>query len=186
MQWTRRLRFCFISYIIGGAPLMRSVGRSDHHMRTKTRFLVLVSLSAVLVVDRVCAADAVGRVCITPIPTGERWDANDTGARESSTFTVQVDNLPPVQVSTNASSVFTNLSLASEHTMKVRLDGKPLSSFRFSFKGRGDHLRFWYNPFYGSWSLSDVRPGKKCACPKAKASNQAASSNGQGDVCQIS
>lgn len=104
--------------------------------------------------------------------------------RESSTFTVQVDNLAPVQVSTNASGVFTNLSLASEHTMKIRLDGKPLSSFRFSFKRRGDHLRFWYNPFYGSWSLSDVRPGGKCACPKEKASNQAAagSTNEVGEM----
>jgi hypothetical protein len=147
-------------------------------MPAKTHFIVLVSLCMMLLVGSACAADGVGRVCITRIPMGERWDANDTGAKASSTFTVQLDKLAPVPVTTNGSGVFTNLSLAGEHSVKIRLDGKPLTSFRFSFKDRGDHLRLWYNPFYGSWSLSDVLPGEKCACPKPKASNQAASGNG--------
>jgi hypothetical protein len=147
-------------------------------MLAKTHFIVLVSLCMMLLVGSAWAAGGVGRVCITRIPTGERWDANDTGAKESSAFTVQFDKLAPVLVTTNVSGVLTNLSLVGEHSVKIRLDGKPLSSFRFSFKGRGDHLRLWYNPFYGSWSLSDVPPGEKCACPKRKASNQAASGNG--------
>ena len=132
---------------------------------------------AVQVAGKVCSAEPVGRVCITRIPAGDRWDANHTGAKETSTFTVQIDNLSPLRVTTDNSGVFTNLPLASEHSVKIQLDGKPLTSFRFSFKERQDHLRLWYNPFYGSWSLSDVRPGQKCACPKAKASNQAASGN---------
>ena len=147
-------------------------------MPAKTHSLVLLSLCATLISASVCAADGVGRVCITRIPIGERWDANDTGAKESRTFAVQIDKLAPVLVATNASGVLTNLSLAGEHSVSIRLDGKRLTSFRFSFKDRGDHLRLWYNPFYGSWSLSDVRPGQKCACPQAKASNQAASGNG--------
>src|SRR5262249_47972708 len=112
----------------------------------------------------------VGQVCITRIPMGERWDANDTEAKESSAFTVQIDKLAPVLVTTNVSGVFTNLSLAGDHVVRIQLDNKPLTSFRFSFKGRGEHLRLWYSPFYGSWSLWDVRPGEKCACPKARAS----------------
>ena len=132
--------------------------------------IILVGLT-VLAAGRACA-EPVGRVCITAIPVRERWDANDTGATEGSTFAVQVDNLTPVQIRTNSSGVFTNLSLASDHMLKIRLDGKPLTSFHFSFKDSGGHLRLWYNPFYGSWSLSDVRPGGKCACPKAKAPNR--------------
>ena len=130
-----------------------------------------IRLIIVLVAASAWAAEPIGRVCITAVPTGERWDANDTGAREGSTFAVQVDNLVPVQITTNSSGMFTNLSLASDHMLKIRLDGKPLTSFRFSFKDSESHLRLWYNPFYGSWSLSDVRPGGKCACPTAKAPN---------------
>jgi hypothetical protein len=131
-----------------------------------------------LLVADTWAADGVGRVCIARIPMGERWDANDSGAKESSTFIAQFDKLAPVLVTTNVSGVITNLSLSGEHVVSIRMDGKPLTSFRFSFKGRGDHLRLWYNPFYGSWSLSEVRAGGKCSGPKVKASNRAASGNG--------
>jgi hypothetical protein len=139
--------------------------------------IVLASLVLSRLVGDARAADGFGRVCITRIPTGERWDANDTGARESSTFTVQIGQLHPVLVTTNASGLFTNLSRSAEHLVRIRVDGKPLTSFRFSFKGRGDHLRLWYNPFYGSWSLSEVRPGEKCACPESKSSNKADAPN---------
>jgi hypothetical protein len=111
-------------------------------------------------------AGGVGKVCISRVPVGERWDANNTGAKESSKFVIQIDKVAPVLIGTNTSALVTNLSLTAEHSVKIKLDGKPLESFRFSFKGRENHLRLWYNPFYGSWSLWDVRPGEKCACPK--------------------
>src|SRR5262245_36538030 len=144
-------------------------------MSARSHFTVIVSLGVMLLVGNARAADGAGKVCVARIPTGERWDANGTGAKEASTFTIQLDKLAPVLVTTNTSGVFTNLALAGEHSIRIRLDGKPLASFKFSFDGRGDHLRLWYNPFYGSWSLSDVRSGDRCACPKAKASTQAAS-----------
>src|SRR4051812_34986812 len=105
------------------------------------KVIVLASLCAVLLADSACAAEGIGRVCIPRVPMGERWDANDTGANESSAFTIQIDKLPPVLVTTNISKVFTNLSLAGEHSVRIRLESKPLTSFRFSFQGRGDHLR---------------------------------------------
>lgn len=129
---------------------------------------LLLIIGLMLLANGVQAAIATGIVCISRIPSGERWDANDTGAKEGSMFTVQLDKLAPVLVRTNGSGVFTNVSLAGEHSIIIRLDGKPLTSFRFSFKGRADHLRLWYNPFYGTWSLWDVRRGEKCACPKSK------------------
>jgi len=141
---------------------------NQHHTRTRIDFLVLTGLLVRLFASSAFASDDGGTVCIAPIPTAERWDANDTGAKESSTFTTQIDRMPPVLVTTNASGVFTNLSLAGQHSVKIQLDGKPLTSFRFSFKGRGNHLRLWYNSFYGTWSLSDLRPGERCACPGAK------------------
>ena len=117
------------------------------------------------------AVESVGSVCVQAISKGESWKANDTGATERSIFTVQVDSLPAFHISTNTSGVFTNLSLATYHVVKIQLDGKPLTSFRFTFKKRGDHMRLWYSPFYGTWSLSDVRAGEQCACSR-KPSNQ--------------
>src|SRR4051794_3426570 len=101
----------------------------------------LLSLCIMQVAGRACAADRVGKVCIPSIPMGERWNANDTGAKDTSTFTIQLDELAPVLVATNASGTFTNLVRAGEHSLSIRLDGKHLSSFRFSFRDRGHHLR---------------------------------------------
>jgi hypothetical protein len=139
--------------------------------RSQLRFVALVFMAASVFVSRIEAADGVGKVCVQKISVNTRWDANDTGAREGSTFTVQIDDLPAITVTTNSSGVFTNLSLAKKHLVKIKLDGKALTSFRFTFQERGDHLRLWYKPFYGTWSLSDVSKGEKCACPKVEPSN---------------
>src|SRR5258706_15555458 len=95
-----------------------------------------------------------GIVCIDPIATNWSREANESGATEKSNFTVQIDSLPPVQISTRSAGVFTNLTMHTTHLAKIRLDGKPLTSFRFSFEqSGGEHLRLWYNEFYGTWSL---------------------------------
>jgi hypothetical protein len=122
------------------------------------------------------AAEGAGKVCIAKIPTGDNWQANDTGATERSIFTVQIDDRPSIQISTNSSGVFTNLSPTAKHLVKVKLDGKPITSFRFSFNEHQDHLRLSYTPFYGTWSLSPIDPGEKCACQNPKSSKKNASS----------
>jgi hypothetical protein len=113
------------------------------------------------------AADETGRVCVEKIASGPgaSWKANGSGATERSIFTVRIDEMPAIKVSTNSSGVFTNLALSGKHLVAIRLDDKPLTSFRFSFEDRPPHLLLWYNEFYGTWSLSDVKPGGKCACP---------------------
>src|SRR5262245_26951246 len=108
------------------------------------------------------ATDTVGSVCVPEIPKGESWKGNDTGAMEQSVFTVQIDKFTPVLISTNSCGVFTNLSLTDAHLVKIQLDGKPLTSFRFTFHERAERLRLWYNPFYGTWSLTDLRPRQTC------------------------
>jgi len=115
---------------------------------------------------RLFAAETTGRVCVQSIPRGESWKANDTGAKESSTFKVQIDKLTPILISTNCSGLFTNLTLGAKHLVEIQLYNKPLTSFRFSFQEeQSEHLRLWYNPFYGTWSLWRVGPHEKCACP---------------------
>jgi hypothetical protein len=106
-------------------------------------------------------ADEAGKVCVEKISINSGWDANDTGASEGSIFAVQIDDLATIYVSTNSSGAFTNLSLNKEHLVKIKLDNKPLTSFRFRFEQRGNYLRLWYNPFYGTWSLSDIQNNKQ-------------------------
>src|SRR6266446_776488 len=84
---------------------------------------------------------SLGVVCVDGISKNERWDANQTGATEKSIFTIQIDDLPPVQISTAAAGVFTNLSTSAKHLVKIGVDGRPLTSFRFTFQeSRSDHL----------------------------------------------
>jgi hypothetical protein len=152
---------------VGGLTACAYPVRLRHAMRFRTLFAKML-LRVVCLTSAVSApaAESVGRVCVQAISKGESWQANDTGATERSIFTVQIDSLPAILISTNTSGVFTNLSLATNHLVKIRLDGKSLSSFLFTFKERGDHLRLWYSPFYGRWSLSDVKGGERCACPR--------------------
>jgi hypothetical protein len=108
--------------------------------------------------------EPLGLVCVDGISKNERWDANQTGATEKSIFTVQIDDLPPTQISTASAGVFTNLSTSAKHLVKISVDGRPLTSFRFTFQeSQSDHLRLWYNPFYGTWSLSPTDKRHKCA-----------------------
>ena len=124
--------------------------------------LILLCLLSI----RIFAAEKTGRVCVQSISMKESWKANDTGAKESSTFKVQIDKLSPILISTNCSGVFTNLPIGAKHLVKIQLDEKPLTSFRFSFREeQSEHLRLWYSPFYGTWSLSRVGPREKCGCP---------------------
>jgi hypothetical protein len=117
------------------------------------------------------ASERVGRVCIQAIQISDK-KAYDTGATKNSVFTVQIDDLKGLRVSTNASGVFTNLSLVKKHLVKIQLDGKPLTSFRFTFDEGRNHSRLWYNSFYGTWSLSNVQSDEKCPCTNPKTFNK--------------
>jgi len=128
--------------LLSGASMFSVLGRSEPATKLKSN----------------------GLVCVDPIPKHSVWKGNDTGATEKSIFTVQIDDRPPINISTQAAGVFTNLSTASKHVVKIRLDGKPLTSFRFSFGEHGsDHLRLWYYTMYGNWCLWSADGRHKCA-----------------------
>lgn len=109
------------------------------------------------------AGEPLGEVDLRTIPfgPGSNWRANESGATERSKFSVQIDNRTPINVTTNRAGEFINLPLAGEHLVKIKLDGKPLTSFRFSFEGRSDHLVLRYDEHYGKWSLEDIIPEQK-------------------------
>lgn len=125
--------------------------------------LALAIILLFAVVLAVHAGEAVGEVRVRTIPFGpsSNWRANDSGATERSKFSVQIDNRSAMIVTTNRAGVFSNLSLAGEHSVKIKADGKPLTSFRFSFEGQSDHLLLQYNESDGKWSLSEVKAAEK-------------------------
>ena len=125
-----------------------------------------------IVVPARSAELAVGTVFIAPIPMDGIWKGNHTGATMESVFTIQIDNLPPVQVTTNSTGVFTNLALGQKHMVKIRLDGKPRESFPLKFETfQGDssdknvHIRLRYDPMYGYWHRRAVDKFP-CNCQK--------------------
>jgi hypothetical protein len=127
----------------------------------------LLSLLCAVLSTRAATLKPTGLVCIDPIPKSSVWKANDTGATERSVFSVQIDSQSPVTISTNLAGAFTNLASASKHVVKIRLAGKPLTSFRFMFQDyESDHLRLWYNTVYGTWSLTPADARHTCVYQK--------------------
>jgi hypothetical protein len=124
---------------------------------------VLVVIAFLACTLSALAEEPTGKVFIQPIPfgPGSNWKANDTGATERSKFSVQIDNRTAIKVTTNSAGSFINLPLAGEHLVKIKLDGKPLTSFHFSFEGRSGQLLLRYNEFYGTWSLVDMKSDEK-------------------------
>jgi hypothetical protein len=119
------------------------------------------------------AGQSVGTVCVAPIPMDGVWKGNDTGATLTSTFSIQIDDLPAITVTTNLSGVFTNLALRQKHMVKIRLDGKPRESFPLRFetfdRGAGDkvvHIRLRYDTMYGYWHPGRV-DALPCRCQKS-------------------
>ncbi len=128
-------------------------------------------LSAPAASDPATLLKPTGLVCVDPIPKQSVWKGNDTGATEKSVFTIQIDDRPPIKVSTETSGVFTNLPTNSKHLVRIQLDGKPLTSFRFSFhEHASNHLRLWYYTMYGNWCLWPTDGKHKCAYPKTQRS----------------
>jgi hypothetical protein len=121
----------------------------------------IISLFALALAVR--AGEPLGEVLLRTIPfgPGSNWRANDTGATERSKFSVKIDNRTAINVTTNSAGSFINLPLDGEHLVKIKVDGKPLTSFRFSFEGRSRHLVLSYDEARGTWSLSDVKPAQK-------------------------
>lgn len=116
-----------------------------------------------------------GVVCVDAITTKDKWEGNTTGATTASVFIVTIDGLAPQKITTTGCGSFADLDVSSEHVVRITRDGTPDASFRFNFqKESSEHLRLWYNTFYGTWQL--WKPGRKHQCEYLKrgASNQAA------------
>ena len=105
---------------------------------------------------------ATGRVCIAPVShsgPAQRSVAALVGDKRIKHYTVQVDALPPVAVDTKRMQLASNLSLHGKHVIQIKDDGRIVTSFKFQFSDfHSPDLELFLNPFYETWSLSELRP----------------------------
>lgn len=122
-----------------------------------------------LVLVQVTVASEAGLVCVAPVEkpkTGTKSLANPSGGNQVQSYSVQIDDRPPINVSGDQSVAIDRLSLSGKHAVQVRGDGKDITSFHFRFNDYSSHhLCLWFKPLYETWSLTPARGhGKACAC----------------------
>jgi len=113
---------------------------------------------------------ATGSVCVASgdfDTVGRGAARSDERAVGKSVRFVQIDKLPPVQVSSTQSGQITSVPAQGTHRITISRNAdmsKPVEQFSFSFQARGStSLCLWYRSFYASWMLQPSR-GSPCPC----------------------
>jgi len=124
----------------------------------KFSIVILLTLLASLLLE---AEDKLGVLIIDPIPMNDVWKGNDTGANENSQFLIKIDKNIPITVNKVKGGSF-KLHLGKKHLVDIKLNGKRLTSFYFSFEQyKKNKLRLWYRTMYGTWSISRLKDNEK-------------------------
>jgi len=115
------------------------------------------------------ARSATGSICVASVPrpnSGETSLANPAGGNRSFNFSVQIDDRPSMDVSFDDGKLVSGLSLGKNHSVKIRRDGKPVQSFKFTFgKFASKDLCLWFKPLYETWQLWEAkRASATCLC----------------------
>ena len=106
---------------------------------------------------------ATGTVCIDAISTKGSWEGNTSGANKKSRFLISINNNTPQVISPFSGGKFKGLDLSKNHIVKILLNNKLYSSFKFNFNKKGSpHLKMWYYGMYGTWQLSIPEKKHKC------------------------
>ena len=128
--------------------------------------LVMVSLAGAVTASE-------GSVCVATLdPDKARRDDHDMPdgrpqrRGHSYKFSVQIDELAPVEVPVNAPVLISGLDARERHRVIVRDDDIRIESFFFSFAdGTALELCLSYTPWYQTWQLDPPRPGTPwCRC----------------------
>jgi len=69
------------------------------------------------------------------------------------------------------SGVFTHLCAHGQHLHQDPAGGQAAHGLSLRLSGARDHLRLWYNPFYGRGRFQRAR-GETCACAKPEPANK--------------
>ena len=101
-------------------------------------------------------------VGINPVPEF-RW--------ESTRFKIQIDALPPAEISCHESATVVGVPLGVKHKVAIWVESRRLETFFFRFEEKGsERLCLDFVPFYGTWQLEAFRPGttKPCICSASR------------------
>ncbi|MBC7797849.1 MAG: hypothetical protein H7Z37_13330 [Pyrinomonadaceae bacterium] len=134
------------------------------------KYTKLLLLFLFLSIFQVASVFGQGSICIPALPglTAKTNDLPMTPPGQfispNSTLSIQVDKRKPAIVSLTSSGEIKGLSLKGRHLLKIRRDGKTVTSFWFSFEKEGEKdLCLWYYKGYGTFS---IKPAKDCKCGK--------------------
>jgi hypothetical protein len=137
-----------------------------------------ISLAALSALSPARAAEKLmGTVCVGRVSeptTGDRSLSNPTGGNRSWAYSVQVDDLAAQAVSAQQGTRFAQLGLGARHLVRIRSNGKLVTSFRFTFERYGEaELCLWFNPLYETWSLWPMKDAAHLCSGEAKSDNDA-------------
>ena len=114
-----------------------------------------------------------GDLCIRPTQITKLSGPNMTQRKFdrdncSLNLSIQVDDLPPISISSRNGAWVKGLSTSSTHIIKVIKDKKIISSFKFEYNSLSwPKLTLWRNIGYCSWYiLPRGRQYSKCPWPK--------------------
>jgi len=115
------------------------------------------------------AQEPTGRVCIAPAkpPTpGPKSQGNPTGENRVRQYTIQIDSLSPVQVSSTSAQLIPSIPSNGVHWVRIKGDGKLVESFKFKFSDfPSTNLCLFFNPLYETWNLRDAKQARSlCKC----------------------
>lgn len=110
-----------------------------------------------------------GSVCVSSVSKpadGPTSLANPAGGGRTFNYSVQIDNGLIEKVSTEKGTIISDLALQRKHQIKIRRDGRLVTSFWFTLEKQGSsRLCLWYKPLYETWSLWTAKEaGRKCGC----------------------
>jgi hypothetical protein len=100
-----------------------------------------------IVVNKICRSNSM-----------ETSLGNPCGGNRDLNYSVGIDSLAKIKVSSDSCITFTNLELNKKHKVTIFLSGKPVESFWFTFKKAGsDSLALWCKELYETWSLTPLK-----------------------------
>ena len=140
--------------------------------------LAALALAALTGVTGASGAAAVGSVCLPSVadPTpGEKSLYNYTADIPTPDYSAQFNDGSRVQLrhsprGSGAGVLVTGLALEQPWTVRIRLAGKQIESFRFRFEAmETSHLCLVLKEFYMTWNLwnADQWPKGPCRCGNA-------------------
>jgi hypothetical protein len=127
--------------------------------------IVLLVMSMIQIETLVWSGD----LCVSSVgkEQGELSAVNPRGG--SRKYSIQIDQGKIHETLEDKALRINDLDEGKKHLVRIRLDGKQVESFWFTFEKHGaNELCLWFNDFYRTWSVWPLKDAKHlCKCESA-------------------